>query len=137
MDFQLITCIVERGRAEHVADAALGAGAHGVTIYAARGRGVRERLVFVGHLINPEKEVLLTVCRKDQANEIFDTIVNAAKIDEPGKGFAFMAGVERAAGFLTDRNLPRRRPVSVPGQPAGRSRRRSPTARRSKRGRGR
>lgn len=137
MDYQLITCIVERGRAEQVADAALGAGAQGVTIYAARGRGVRERLMFLGYLIDPEKEVVLTVSRKDQAHAIFDTVVKAARIDEPGKGFAFMQGVERVAGFLTDRNIPAGRPVTVPSGPAGRPRRRSSLAGRPKRRRAR
>lgn len=105
MDYQLITCIVERGRAETVADAVLAAGAQGVTIYAGRGRGVRERLMFLGYLIDPEKEVLITVAPTKQAGAIFDTIVKAAKLDMPGKGFAFMQGVERVSGFLTDRNL--------------------------------
>ncbi len=105
MDYQLITCIVERGRGETIADAALAAGAQGVTIYSARGRGVRERLMFLGYLIDPEKEVLITVAPGKQANAIFDTIIKAAKLDMPGKGFAFMQAVERVAGVLTDRNL--------------------------------
>lgn len=105
MDYQLITCIVERGRAETIADAALGAGAQGVTIYSGRGRGVRERLMFLGYLIDPEKEVILTVAPSRQAGALFDTIVKAAKLDMPGKGFAFMQGVDRVAGVLTDRNL--------------------------------
>jgi nitrogen regulatory protein PII len=132
VDFQLITCVVERGRAEHVADVALGAGAQGVTIYAARGRGVRERLMFLGHLIDPEKEVVLTVCRNDQGKRIFDAIVEAARIDQPGKGFVFVQDVARVAGFLTDRNL-------TPGRPAraSRARKRAPAAKMPKRRRGR
>ena len=106
MDYQLITCIVEKGRAEVVADAALRAGAHGVTIYAARGRGVRERLVFLGYLIDPEKEVIFTVTKKTQVRAIFDTIVKSARLDEPGKGFAFTQPVDRVAGFLQNQSAP-------------------------------
>jgi nitrogen regulatory protein PII len=133
VDYQMITCIVERGRAETVADAALGAGAQGVTIYAARGRGVRERLMFLGYLIDPEKEVLITVATKKQAGPIFDTIVKAAKIDLPGKGFAFVQDVSRVAGFLTARNLP----DSASAKPAARARRPAAASRRGKRGRAR
>lgn len=131
MDYQLITCIVERGRAETVADAVLAAGAQGVTIYAGRGRGVRERLMFLGYLIDPEKEVLITVAPTKQAGAIFDTIIKAAKLDMPGKGFAFMQGVDRVSGFLKGSNLPGR---SEPRAAAnGRPRRRPSPARRAKR----
>jgi nitrogen regulatory protein PII len=128
LDYQLIICIVERGRAEQVADAALGAGAQGVTIFAARGKGVRERLVFIGHLIDPEKEVVLTVTRKDQARAIFATIVKAARIAEPGRGFAFMLGVERVAGFV-DRKAPAKRVAAAPVKASARGRRSAPTRR--------
>lgn len=133
VNYQLITCIVERGRAEHVADAALAAGAQGVTVYAARGRGVRERLMFLGYLIDPEKEVVFTACRRDQADAIFDAVVKAARIDQPGKGFVFVQAVERVAGFLTDRNVPAAQPDRLPGEPPRRPRRRSSPARGSKR----
>ena len=124
MDYQLITCIVEKGRAEVVADAALRAGAHGVTIYAARGRGVRERLVFLGYLIDPEKEVVFTVTKKNQARAIFDAIVKSARLDEPGKGFAFTQPVDRVAGFLENRSAP-----AVPLAANGAKRRRKLPAR--------
>lgn len=129
MDYQLITCIVERGRAEAVADAALAAGAQGVTIFAARGKGVRERLVFIGHLIDPDKEVVLTVTRKDQARGIFETIVKAARIEEPGRGFAFMHGVERVAGFVERRKPSTARPAAKPAKAAARGRRSAPARR--------
>jgi nitrogen regulatory protein PII len=120
VDYQLITCIVEKGRAEVVADAALRAGAHGVTIYAARGRGVRERLVFLGYLIDPEKEVVFTVTKKTQARAIFDTIVKSARLDEPGKGFAFTQPVDRVAGFLQNQSAPAV-PLAANGAKRGRS----------------
>ena len=137
MDYQLITCIVERGRAEQVADAAIQAGAQGVTIYTARGKGVRERLAFLGHLIDPEKEVVLTVTRKDQARAIFDIVVKAARIDEPGRGFAFLQGVERVAGFVDNRKPIAARAAAAAVKRGTRARRSSSSARRTQRRRGR
>ncbi|MBI2219342.1 MAG: P-II family nitrogen regulator [Candidatus Rokubacteria bacterium] len=100
MEYHCITCIVERGKAEGIADEALRAGAHGVTIYQARGKGVRERLKFVGRFIDPEKEVILIVTRKHETQTIFDTVVKAARLHEPGKGLAYVQAVEQVVGFL-------------------------------------
>jgi nitrogen regulatory protein PII len=129
VDYQLITCIVERGRAEAVADVALDAGAQGVTIFGARGKGVRERLVFIGHLIDPEKEVVLTVTRSDQARAIFDAMVKAARIAEPGRGFAFMHGVDMVAGFVERRKASAARRPAKPVKAAARGRRSAPARR--------
>lgn len=100
MDYHLVTCIVERGQAERVADEAIRAGAQGATIFPARGKGVRERLKFLGRLIDPEKEVILIVTRKEQTQSVFDTVVKVAQLHEPGKGFAYVQPVEQAVGFL-------------------------------------
>lgn len=55
MGFHLITGIVQRGKAEKVVKAAMEAGAQGATVFYARGTGVRQKLGFVGKLIQPEK----------------------------------------------------------------------------------
>ena len=100
MDYKLITCIVERGKADAVVDAALSSGAQAATVFYARGRGVKERLGFMGWLIQPEKEVVFVVTKSDETAKVFGTVVGAAKIKEPGKGFAFVQPVEQAVGFL-------------------------------------
>ena len=43
-DVALITCIVQRGMADEIINAAQEAGAQGATVFYARGEGVRERL---------------------------------------------------------------------------------------------
>ena len=58
-NLNLITCIVQRGRAEKVVDAALKAGAPGATYYYGRGTGVRQKLGVLSKLIVPEKEIIL------------------------------------------------------------------------------
>jgi nitrogen regulatory protein PII len=98
MEFHLVTCIVERGRAERIADEAIRAGAQGATIYQARGKGVRERLPV--SLVDPEKEVILIVTKKEQTQSVFDTVVKAGRLHEPGKGFAYIQPVQQAVGFL-------------------------------------
>ncbi|MCB4792867.1 MAG: P-II family nitrogen regulator [Elusimicrobia bacterium] len=100
MSFNLITCIVERGKADRIVDEALKAGATAATMYYARGRGIKEKLGILGRLIAPEKEVILIVTKKDQTDNIFNTISIAAQLDVPGKGFAYVQPVEKIAGAL-------------------------------------
>lgn len=97
---EVITCIVQRGRADKVVKSALDAGAEGATIFYARGTGVRQRLGFLGALIQPEKEVVIIVTRASQTEDVFNAIIQSGKLDSPGEGFAFVQKVEKAVGFL-------------------------------------
>lgn len=100
MRYELITCIIERDKADRVVDAALEAGAQAATTFYARGRGVRERIGLFGRFIQPEKEVIFIVTRTEQTDAVFNAAVKAGQLDEPGKGFAFVQPVERAVGFI-------------------------------------
>ena len=71
-DAVLITCIVQRGVADTVVDAATEAGAQGATIFYARGTGVRQKhLGVLGITVNAEKEVIYIVAPADHADHIF------------------------------------------------------------------
>ena len=105
MNYQLITCIVERGLAERAADEALRVGAQGATIVPARGKGVRERLGLIGHLIDPEKEVIFIVTPAERTDTVFDAMVTIGRLEQPGKGFAFIQPVQRVVGYLNPNTL--------------------------------
>ena len=96
----LITCIVQRGEAEKVVDAAIAAGAAGATMYYGRGTGVRQKLGFAGKFIKAEKEIILIVTKREQTEKVFDAVVAAAGLTEKGNGFAFLHKLDRAIGFL-------------------------------------
>ena len=101
-DLNLITCIVQRGRAKKVVDAALKAGAPGATYYYGRGTGVRQKLGVISRLIVPEKEIILIVAKESQTDTVFDAIIKAGKLDKKGQGFAYIHKIDRAIGFLED-----------------------------------
>ena len=101
-DLKLITCIVQRGKAEKVIDAALLAGAPGATYYYGRGTGVRQKLGVLSKLIVPEKEIIQIVIKENMADKVFDAIVKAGKLDKKGQGFAYIHKIDRAIGFLED-----------------------------------
>ena len=101
-DLNLITCIVQRGRAERVVDAALKAGAPGATYYYGRGTGVRQKLGVLSKLIVPEKEIIQIVTKRDQTDSVFEAVIKAGKLDRKGQGFAYIHKIDRAVGFLED-----------------------------------
>jgi nitrogen regulatory protein PII len=96
-DVSLITCIVQRGLADTIVDAAQDAGAPGATVYYARGSGVRERLGVLGLTVEVEKEVITIVVATDQVDRVFEYMYEAGKLDTPGMGFIYVTPLEKAA----------------------------------------
>ena len=99
-DVALITCIVQRGMADTIVDAAQDAGAQGATVYYARGSGVRERLGVLGLTVEAEKEVITIVVASDQVDRIFESMYVAGKLDTPGMGFIYVSPLEKAATHI-------------------------------------
>ena len=96
-DVSMITCIVQRGKAENVVQAAQEAGAQGATIYYGYGSGVRERLGVLGLGIDVEKEIITTLVADDQVDRIFERMYLAGEMDVPGAGFMYITKLEKAA----------------------------------------
>jgi nitrogen regulatory protein P-II 1 len=94
----LITCVVQRGKGDVIAKAAIEAGAGGATTHFARGTGTREKLGLLGLAIVPEKEVVLVVCREDESPRIFEAITKAGKLDAPGMGIACITPIIKVKG---------------------------------------
>lgn len=99
-DIELITCIVQKGRADDVVKAAYEAGAQGATIYYAQGSGVREKLGVFGVAIEAEKEVVNIIVSEEQSNRVFEKIYLAAKLDTPGMGFIYTTKLEKGATYI-------------------------------------
>ena len=100
MNLKLITCIVEKGKAETIIDEVLRKGAQAATYFDAKGRGVREKIGVSGMFIKEEKEVILIVTKEADTNNVFDTVVSMGGLKERGKGFAYIQPVENAIGFI-------------------------------------
>ncbi|CAA7622650.1 P-II family nitrogen regulator [Magnetospirillum sp. UT-4] len=99
-DVHLITCIVQRGRADAVVQAAIEAGAEGATIHYARGTGLREKLGLWSIAVNAEKEVVTIAVSREQLNFVFERMFLAGKLDTPGMGFIYVTPVEKAATHI-------------------------------------
>ena len=99
-DVSMITCVVQRGKAEDVVQAAQDAGAQGATIHYGHGSGVRERLGLLGLAVDVEKEVITILCGDDQLDRIFERMYFAAELDLPGAGIIYVTTLEKAATFV-------------------------------------
>lgn len=99
-DVTLITCIVQRGEAEKIINAARDAGAQGATVNFARGTGIRERLGILGVAVEVEKEVINIVVSTDQADRIFEKIYLAGNLDTPGMGIMYVTLIDKAATYI-------------------------------------
>ncbi|MDR1574185.1 MAG: P-II family nitrogen regulator [Clostridiales Family XIII bacterium] len=98
-EFTLILTVVNRGFADTVINAAREAGARGSTIFYARGTGVHEVEKFFAVSIQPEKEVLLTLVRKEETRNVMESIVKTAGLKTEGKGLAIALPVSNVAGI--------------------------------------
>ena len=99
-DVSMITCVVQRSKADEVVKAAQDAGAQGATIYYGVGSGVRERLGLLGLAIDVEKEIITTLVADDQVDRIFERMYFAAELDVPGAGIIYITKLEKAATYI-------------------------------------
>ncbi|XOV88876.1 MAG: P-II family nitrogen regulator [Pseudomonadota bacterium] len=99
-DVSMITCIVQRGKADAVVQAAQDAGAQGATTYYGYGSGVRERLGVLGLAIDVEKEIITTLVADDQVDRIFERMYFAASLDVPGNGIIYITRLDKAATYI-------------------------------------
>lgn len=97
--FDLIITVVNRGYATDVIQISRKAGARGGTIICGRGAGIHEDKRIFGIPIEPEKEIILTIIEHDRTDGVLEAIKKELKLDEPGKGIAFVLDVEKVVGL--------------------------------------
>lgn len=99
-DVSMLTCVVQRGKADAVVQAAQDAGAQGATIYYGHGSGVRERLGLLGLAVDVEKEIITTLVADDQVDRIMERMYFAAELDVPGGGIIYVTKLDKAAFYV-------------------------------------
>ncbi|MBQ63307.1 MAG: transcriptional regulator [Gammaproteobacteria bacterium] len=99
-DVSMITCVVQRGKADAVVKAAQDAGAQGATIYYGYGSGVRERLGILGLAVDVEKEIITSLVADDQVDRIFERMYFAGELDVPGGGIIYITKLDKAATYI-------------------------------------
>lgn len=97
--YQIIITIVNRGKGEDVIEAAKAAGSKGGTIVNARGSGINETIKLFNMDIEPEKEMVMIISKKDITENIVSSIRERLEIDKPGNGVIFIQDIKRAYGI--------------------------------------
>lgn len=97
--YDLIVTIVNKGDAETVIEASRNAGADGGTIISGRGTGIHEQIKLFNMAIEPEKELVLTLVPRNIKDKVLSAINENERLDEPGKGIAFVLEVEKVLGI--------------------------------------
>ena len=114
-DLSLVVTVVASGFSNQVMEAAKNAGAEGATIFNARGNGIHETDSILGVSIQPEKEVILIVVRKNIRKKVMREICKNSGLNEEGKGLVFSLPIDEIGGVshLADmvRN-PKKKPAS-------------------------
>lgn len=97
--FDLIITIVNKGHSADVINAAKEARAEGGTVISGRGSGIHEVAKLFGFLMEPEKEIVLSLVDASKTEQVLQTISDKVGINKPGKGIAFVIDVKRAVGL--------------------------------------
>ncbi|WP_017470833.1 P-II family nitrogen regulator [Amphibacillus jilinensis] len=99
IEHDLIVTIVNNGDSEEVVDATKRAGADGGTIIHGRGTGIHEKAKLFNIMIEPEKELVLTLIDRKKTAEVLRVINEDVGLKQPGKGIAFVLEVEKTIGI--------------------------------------
>ncbi|MGA8942428.1 MAG: P-II family nitrogen regulator [Thermoactinomyces sp.] len=99
IDYDLIVTIVNKGFSEEVVQASKKAGAEGGTILFGRGTGIHEKAKLFNIVIEPEKEIILTLIDRKKTMQVLEAITQSIQLDKPGKGIAFVLEVKQTAGI--------------------------------------
>lgn len=97
-DFDLVVAIIGRGFADYVVSSARDAGATGATILYGRGTADSDKYV-LGISLQPEREVVLILVKKDERRKIMQAISDKTTLMEEGRGFCFSIPVSEVYGI--------------------------------------
>lgn len=97
--FECIVTIVDGGYSEYVVDAAKEVGAKGATIINGRGSTAKEENTFYKLTIQPDKQIVLILCKKDQTKLIVESISKKAGLNTKSHALSFVLPVEEAIGM--------------------------------------
>ena len=97
--FECIMTIVDGGYSEYVVDAAKESGAKGATIVNGRGSTAKDNNKFFKLNIQPDKQIVIILCKKTETKQIVEAISKKAGLNTKSHALSFVLPVEDAAGM--------------------------------------
>lgn len=112
-DLVSLTHITDRGAADTIAKAAIKAGSQGATITYVRGYGLRDRLGLLRITKQHDKELITVVLDQFDLDAVFQTMSQAGRVDQPGRGFLYQLPVSKGLTNLASVFSARKHSVSI------------------------
>lgn len=97
--YELVVIVVAQGFSDQAMEAARSSGASGGTIIHAHGIGNSEAAKFLEIAIQPEKELILILAKKEDKARIMDQLNKGVGINTKAKGILFSLPVDDTAGL--------------------------------------
>lgn len=102
-DLKVLYIIVNAGYATEIVDIARANGSTGATILNARGSVPNPQTIF-GITIDPEKEIVLIIAKKEVAQKIMESVKEKAGVGTPAHAISFYMPVDMCTLDI-DKNL--------------------------------
>ena len=100
-ELKALYIIANAGFATEIVDIARENGSTGATIFNARGSVANPQTIF-GITIDPEKEIIFTIVKKEVAVKIMQAIKEKAGVGTPAHGLCFYVPVEMSTLLIND-----------------------------------
>lgn len=98
-EYELVVLIVLEGYASLAMDAAKRCGANGGTLIHGLGLGTAESTKFLGITIEPEKDIVLVLVKKEDKKKVMKEISDAVGLSHDGRGICFSLPVDNVTGL--------------------------------------
>lgn len=95
----LIMVIANEGSSDRIMNSAKKAGANGGTLIKGRSMGGKNSFKFFNVTVEPEKDLLLIVCKNEENHKIMESILEKNGMNTESKALVFSLPIDSTAGF--------------------------------------
>lgn len=100
MEYEALYVIVNKENADKVIEVSQAKGAKGATVVHGRGSGIQKKSVFLNMTIEPEKDIVIMLIKKEISEDVKSAIYESMKLDENSQGILFSLPVSDVRGLV-------------------------------------
>ena len=99
--YELVVTVAERGSFDEIKAAAKAAGVRGGTLIHGLGMGSEKSEKFFGISIQPEKDIVMIITKKEESKDVMKSILEAVGLSTDHKGICFSLPVDNVFGLAS------------------------------------
>lgn len=100
MEYEALYVIVNKENADKVIEISQKEGARGATVVHGRGSGIQKKSVFLNMTIEPEKDIVIMLIKKEISEKVKSSIYEAMNLEENSQGILFSLPVSDVRGLV-------------------------------------